>query len=166
MSRHRTPLFFRALLPPFILLGASCGAEAPREFSFEATACQGCSWYKGNTHSHTTQSDGDAAPEYVIPARVSFVASRAQFTPKQVETRSAREKLPCTTCHQTSSFERIIFDHDKTKFPRRGKHASAPCSACRWTTRAPSASMRSTRSRCWAWRRNTSVRSSPSRRRH
>jgi len=35
----------------------------------------------------------DAAPEYVIPARVSFVASRAQFTPKQVETRSAREKL-------------------------------------------------------------------------
>jgi HlyD family secretion protein len=35
----------------------------------------------------------DAAPEYVIPARVSFVAARAQFTPKQVETRSEREKL-------------------------------------------------------------------------
>ena len=35
----------------------------------------------------------DAAPEYVIPAEVSFVAARAQFTPKQVETRSAREKL-------------------------------------------------------------------------
>jgi HlyD family secretion protein len=35
----------------------------------------------------------DAAPEYVIPARVSFVAPRAQFTPKQVETRDAREKL-------------------------------------------------------------------------
>jgi HlyD family secretion protein len=35
----------------------------------------------------------DAAPEYVIPAKVSFVAARAQFTPKQVETRSAREKL-------------------------------------------------------------------------
>jgi HlyD family secretion protein len=35
----------------------------------------------------------DAAPDYVIPASVSFVASRAQFTPKQVETRSAREKL-------------------------------------------------------------------------
>ena len=35
----------------------------------------------------------DAAPEYVIPAQVSFVAARAQFTPKQVETRSAREKL-------------------------------------------------------------------------
>jgi HlyD family secretion protein len=35
----------------------------------------------------------DAAPEYVVPARVSFVAARAQFTPKQVETLEAREKL-------------------------------------------------------------------------
>jgi HlyD family secretion protein len=35
----------------------------------------------------------DAASEFVIPAHVSFVASRAQFTPKQVETRSAREML-------------------------------------------------------------------------
>ena len=35
----------------------------------------------------------DAIPEYRIPARVSFVASEAQFTPRQVETRSEREKL-------------------------------------------------------------------------
>ncbi len=35
----------------------------------------------------------DAAPEYVIPARVSFVASAAQFTPKTVETASERDKL-------------------------------------------------------------------------
>ncbi|WGI26386.1 HlyD family efflux transporter periplasmic adaptor subunit [Halomonas alkaliantarctica] len=35
----------------------------------------------------------DAAPDYVIPARVSFVASTAQFTPKTVETESEREKL-------------------------------------------------------------------------
>jgi HlyD family secretion protein len=35
----------------------------------------------------------DAAPEYVIPARVSFVSPRAQFTPKQVETQSVREQL-------------------------------------------------------------------------
>ena len=35
----------------------------------------------------------DAAPEYVLPARVSFVASEAQFTPKTVETASEREKL-------------------------------------------------------------------------
>lgn len=35
----------------------------------------------------------DAAPQYVIPARVSFVADVAQFTPKTVETASEREKL-------------------------------------------------------------------------
>ena len=35
----------------------------------------------------------DAAPEYVIPAIVSFVAPEAQFTPKEVETRTEREKL-------------------------------------------------------------------------
>ncbi|MNJ73735.1 putative efflux pump membrane fusion protein [compost metagenome] len=35
----------------------------------------------------------DAAPRYVIPAKVSYVASVAQFTPKTVETASEREKL-------------------------------------------------------------------------
>ena len=35
----------------------------------------------------------DAAPEYAIPASVSFVASEAQFTPRYVETQSEREKL-------------------------------------------------------------------------
>jgi HlyD family secretion protein len=35
----------------------------------------------------------DAAPDYVIPAQVSFVASSAQFTPKTVETQSERQKL-------------------------------------------------------------------------
>ena len=35
----------------------------------------------------------DAAPEYVIPAKVSFIADVAQFTPKAVETASEREKL-------------------------------------------------------------------------
>jgi HlyD family secretion protein len=35
----------------------------------------------------------DAAPQFVIPARVSFVASTAQFTPKTVETASERQKL-------------------------------------------------------------------------
>ena len=35
----------------------------------------------------------DAAPQYVIPAQVSFVAAEAQFTPKTVQTQSEREKL-------------------------------------------------------------------------
>jgi len=35
----------------------------------------------------------DAAPQYVIPARISFVADVAQFTPKAVETAEERQKL-------------------------------------------------------------------------
>lgn len=35
----------------------------------------------------------DAAPQYVIPAKISYVASVAQFTPKTVETASERQKL-------------------------------------------------------------------------
>lgn len=35
----------------------------------------------------------NAAPEHVFPARVSFVADTAQFTPREVETRSERDKL-------------------------------------------------------------------------
>lgn len=35
----------------------------------------------------------DAASTRAVPARVSFVSSRAQFTPKQVETRSERERM-------------------------------------------------------------------------
>ena len=35
----------------------------------------------------------DAAPQYAIPARVSFVSDVAQFTPKTVETEEERQKL-------------------------------------------------------------------------
>ena len=35
----------------------------------------------------------DPAPQYVVPAHVSFVAADAQFTPKTVETSEEREKL-------------------------------------------------------------------------
>jgi HlyD family secretion protein len=35
----------------------------------------------------------DAAPQYVIAAKISFVADVAQFTPKTVETADERQKL-------------------------------------------------------------------------
>lgn len=35
----------------------------------------------------------DAVPQYVIPAQVSYVATVAQFTPKEVETQSERQKM-------------------------------------------------------------------------
>jgi HlyD family secretion protein len=35
----------------------------------------------------------DAYPDFAIPAKVSFIATQAQFTPKTVETQSERDKL-------------------------------------------------------------------------
>jgi len=35
----------------------------------------------------------DAAPEFAVPARVFFLSSKAQFTPKEVETLNERQKL-------------------------------------------------------------------------
>ena len=35
----------------------------------------------------------DAYPDHVIPAKVVYVASQAQFTPKTVETKTERDKL-------------------------------------------------------------------------
>jgi HlyD family secretion protein len=35
----------------------------------------------------------DAAPQYIIPAKISYVADVAQFTPKTVETAEERQKL-------------------------------------------------------------------------
>ena len=35
----------------------------------------------------------DALPEQPLPATISFVAAKSQFTPKEVETRDERQKL-------------------------------------------------------------------------
>jgi len=49
-----------ALLPSI----AGCSAPATPSVVFEVPVGGG-SWYKGNTHTHTTGSDGDSSPEYV-----------------------------------------------------------------------------------------------------
>ncbi|MDP2697069.1 HlyD family secretion protein [Thalassospira sp.] len=46
----------------------------------------------------------DAAPDFVIPALISFVSADAQFTPREVETKSEREKLMFRT--------KVQIDHD------------------------------------------------------
>jgi hypothetical protein len=53
------------------VLAAACGgAEGPSgggagpDTAFEIPTWSG-RWYKGNTHAHTTESDGDSSPEYV-----------------------------------------------------------------------------------------------------
>ncbi|TCK18046.1 hypothetical protein DFR30_1305 [Thiogranum longum] len=42
-----------------------------------------------------------------------------------------QEGKACERCHQTQSWsERIVFDHDLTRFPLLGLHATAPCEEC------------------------------------
>ncbi len=65
MSRHPTLSYLKVLFILIALLGVSCGPQPSPELTFESVRCEGCSWYKGNTHAHTTESDGDSSPEYV-----------------------------------------------------------------------------------------------------
>ncbi|PJA28505.1 MAG: cytochrome C [candidate division Zixibacteria bacterium CG_4_9_14_3_um_filter_46_8] len=36
----------------------------------------------------------------------------------------------CEFCHNVESWDRVVFDHSKTKFPLEGKHSSVQCRAC------------------------------------
>lgn len=46
--------------------------------------------------------------------------------------------LDCDACHTVDSFKIKHFDHDRTRFPLRGAHAKAPCSACHKPETTPS----------------------------
>lgn len=54
----------------------------------------------------------DATPQNVIPAKVSFVASTAQFTPKTVETASERQKLMFRVKAQ---IDRALLERNRTQ---------------------------------------------------
>ncbi len=41
-----------------------------------------------------------------------------------------RNGAKCADCHGTSAWKPANFDHAKTKFPLRGKHATVACAAC------------------------------------
>ena len=61
----------------------------------------------------------DIAPEYAARAKVSFVAPEAQFTPKQVETRSERDKLMFRV-KLTRAAQRVLALHraSEDRYPR------------------------------------------------
>ena len=60
----------------------------------------------------------DAAPQYVIPAKISFVADVAQFTPKTVETEEERLKLMFRIKAQISpELLKKYIQHVKTGLP-------------------------------------------------
>lgn len=64
-SRLPTLVAALAALACAVLLLAPDRAPA-QEVRFEAVGGEGLPWYKGNTHTHTTESDGDSPPEVVV----------------------------------------------------------------------------------------------------
>jgi HlyD family secretion protein len=60
----------------------------------------------------------DAYPDHVIPAKVVFVASQAQFTPKTVETKAERDKLMFRI--------RVRIDPDRLKGREAGVRSGLP----------------------------------------
>ncbi|GLR98996.1 multidrug efflux pump subunit AcrA (membrane-fusion protein) [Bradyrhizobium liaoningense] len=60
----------------------------------------------------------DAIPKYVIPAKATFVADVAQFTPKTVETEEERQKLMFRIkAHIAPDLLRQHIEHVKTGLP-------------------------------------------------
>ena len=60
MALHRSIAIGLAVT---VLFGA--GVHLSAQARFEVPNTTGTSWYKGNTHAHTVESDGDSSPEYV-----------------------------------------------------------------------------------------------------
>jgi hypothetical protein len=59
----------RTTLAHALALGTLCGISAAgmaqENWEFEVPELEGLRWFKGNTHTHTTESDGDSPPETV-----------------------------------------------------------------------------------------------------
>lgn len=79
----------------------------------------------------------DAAPEYAIPARISFVANVAQFTPKTVETEEERQKLMFRIKAQIPpELLKKYIEHVKTGLPGIAYVRLSPDAA--WPAKLPS----------------------------
>jgi hypothetical protein len=87
-------------------------------------ACAKCHEAPGLSLAHDAQ--GRAVPRYKpLPFAECSACHRdphaGRFGPK------------CAKCHGTDSFQRVDarhFDHDRTRYPLRGRHATVPCASC------------------------------------
>jgi HlyD family secretion protein len=76
------------------------------------------------------------SPEYTIPARISFVANVAQFTPKTVETEEERQKLMFRIMAQISPYLlKKYIQHVKAGLPGIAYVRLSPDAA--WPTKLP-----------------------------
>ncbi|UCE04590.1 MAG: hypothetical protein JSW07_13290 [bacterium] len=56
------------------------------------------------------------------------------------EANKFHSKNGCEYCHSVTSWRNVTFDHNQTKFPLQGRHATIKCSACHKSKKAGTAS--------------------------
>jgi hypothetical protein len=54
---------------------------------------------------------------------------------KKEEPHEGKLGRDCAGCHDAGAWRHVTYDHDKTKFPLRDKHANVPCVACHFGNR-------------------------------
>jgi hypothetical protein len=129
---------------------ASCHAD-PHKDQFAGSPCASChvesAWKPAAKFDHAqadftlTGSHGSVACQKCHQAEKSTdggEVTRYRGTPQACAACHAdphRGKLGanCSTCHQTANWKRIDgsrFDHGRTRFPLRGRHAAVACAEC------------------------------------
>lgn len=80
-----------------------------------ATPCESCHYQQNNWHFKGIQIECISCHENIHKNEL-----KSEFLPEN----------NCGSCHQTSSWNTISFDHQKTNFPLLGKHSSINCGSC------------------------------------
>ena len=125
----------------------------PLEGAHGATACRGCHPFDEKLALRITAAVHKMLRERKRPELFSFVVMRPKKSARACA--GCHEDVHrgqfagnaggvsagdnCATCHKTTSFADLSFDHDKqSRFPLTGKHAKTPCAGCHKAERAGS----------------------------
>ncbi len=84
--------------------------------------CQEC-------HKTITDNRAPDDPTYLKMNRIAF----SQCSDCHTDPHQGRFEQTCASCHNTSGWNSVAiadFDHDKTRYPLRGKHVKVQCESC------------------------------------
>lgn len=82
-------------------------------------------------HKKTSRDRPEPGAAKLIPLRFSSTACAAcHGDPHKGEVSRFVSQGGCETCHSQEGFGRVIFDHDRTRFPLEGGHQRVACGAC------------------------------------
>ena len=130
-----------AFSPPRYELEQHAKTKFPLEGGHAAVACRACHPSEPSLAGRIPAAVRRRLSQRKRPETFSFVV----FHPKAAAEGCAgchadvhrgqfaanKTKNTCESCHKTTSFADLAFDHDKdSRFPLSGKHAQTPCAGC------------------------------------